>query len=129
MKDSTKKLIINALRQATISWEGRKDCLKKARISRQEGFYKNGKPKFKHWWGCADCKEFFRYEDDMEVDHIDAIGSLKEISAGIYNWTEYIPRMFCDERPENLQCLCIGCHMKKTTTVVNASAKYKRKKD
>lgn len=128
MKDSTKKLIINALRQATITWEGRKLCLNNARNAVEEGKYKNGKIKYKYYWKCADCKEKFRNETDMEVDHIDQIGSVKEITEGVYDWTHYIPRMFCDHNLKNLQCLCIGCHLKKTTTVFNASKSFTRKK-
>ena len=122
MKDSTIKLIINALRQATITWEGRKQCLKDAQVIVDEGLFKNGKPKLKAHWKCAKCQKLFRDQKEMEVDHIDQIGSFKG------SWDAYIPRMFCDHDLSNLQALCVSCHLQKTLTVHNASKKFTRKK-
>lgn len=56
---------------------------------------------------CALCeKEYVAKE--VQVDHIEPVVKDKFI-----DWNTYIPRLFCEQ--ENLQCLCITCHKKKTT--------------
>ena len=118
----TTRLIINALRQASLIWEGRRECLNNARKKVVEGTLKNGKPKEKYYWQCAKCKEWFRNENDLEVDHIVEVGS-KEGKT----WDEFIDRLMNDGNLSNLQALCIGCHAKKTSGG-NASMKFVRKK-
>ena len=117
---STIDLILNALRRASVQWEGRSECLKRARRQVQLGFYKNGKPRLKFEWQCAKCANWFRDEKEMEVDHIKEIGTF----TGCLN--DFAKKLFCEQ--SNLQCLCVGCHLKKTTGY-NASTRYSRKVD
>lgn len=118
MDKDTELLIINALRQATIKWDGRKRCLNRVRKKVQDGFLKSGKQKYKYFWRCEGCNEWFRDVTALEVDHIDEIGSFNG------SWDVFIPRMYCAD--ENLQALCCKCHLAKTT--LNARERWVRKK-
>jgi 5-methylcytosine-specific restriction endonuclease McrA len=55
----------------------------------------------------------------MEVDHIIEIGSFNG------NWNEYLFRHFPAQ--ENLQALCVPCHLKKTKAFNSARTRWKRK--
>ena len=55
---------------------------------------------------CAGCGEEFTSKN-VQVDHIKPIGFDK-------TWDEFIDGLFCEA--DNLQCLCIECHKKKTLT-------------
>lgn len=118
MDKATQKLVLNALREASIKWPGRADCLKLARELRKIGVFKNGKPKYKYFWQCAKCLEWFRNQNDMEVDHIVEIGTF----SGCMN--DYISKLFCPQ--ENLQALCVVCHARKSSTA-NATRIHSRK--
>lgn len=119
MNESTQKLLLNALREASIKWEGRSECLKRARQQRIIGHNKkNGWPKLKYFWLCAKCNEWFDKEKSMEVDHIIEIGTFSG------NFDRHIKLLFCGQ--DNLQCLCVGCHLKKTI-FANSTRKYQRK--
>lgn len=115
-----RRLVVNALRQASIIWTGRAECLKRARKKFFVRRTKHGKAIFKFHWQCAACKKYFRNVGDMEVDHIVEIGGFSGC------WNEYISKMFCGQ--ENLQALCSGCHLKKTMAYSNARLRWKRKK-
>jgi hypothetical protein len=119
MDKKTTLLIINALRKATISWEGRKNCLNRGRRKKLIGKLKNGKDKFVWENNCESCNTWHdQKENSFEVDHISEVGGFKG------DWNQFIPRMFCDE--SNLQRLCISCHSKKTSSF-NATLRYQRK--
>lgn len=113
------KYVMNLLRQGTVKWKGRAQCLRLARrrvLVRQS---KKGKPVYKYHWQCAKCREWTAVEKDMEVDHIKEIGGFKG------SWDDIVPKFYCGQ--ENLQALCISCHMKKTNAYNNASLQWKRK--
>lgn len=115
------RFIINALRHASIKWEGRAAALKRARKKVFVRIAKNGNKVFKLYWMCAKCEKWFREETQMEVDHVVEIGSFN----GDLN--EYCERMF-DRDPDALQVLCVKCHLKKTKAFNAANTKWKRKK-
>ena len=114
----TLELIIRGLRQTSLKWQGRSMCLKRHRKKVLIGKTKDGKNKYKLHWQCAKCKDWFSNVKDLEVDHIEEVGPYQG------NLHEYVKRLFC--RQENLQALCVVCHLKKTSNF-NASLKYKRK--
>ena len=118
MDKSTKKYLLNILRQATMSWRGRTDCLKAARVRKVLGVYGNGKVRYKYFWKCAKCLNEFRDQAQMEVDHIEEVGPFKG------DWNDYIARMFCSL--DNLQVLCLKCHSAKTSKY-NAALRFQRK--
>jgi hypothetical protein len=117
MDKETQKHILNVLRHGTITWHIRKKCLKNGRKLKRVGEYKNGKQKFLYIYQCNKCKDWFR-EEEIEIDHIEEVGSFTG------DWNEYVNRMYCSL--ENLQKMCIKCHLSKTTA--NASLRYERKK-
>lgn len=119
MKKETLDHILNILREGTVTWGGRSECLRRARKRVEEGLFKNGKKKIKYYWQCAKCKAWYRDESSLEVDHIVEIGKRPE---SVDDIVPYIKRMYCDI--ENLQALCIVCHKKKT--LANAS-QWRRK--
>lgn len=110
--------IKNVLRRGTIKWSGRAECLKLARKRVFLRRSKSGTSIFKFYWQCAVCFEWFKQENSMEVDHIIEIGSFTD-------WNEFVVKVF--DR-SNLQCLCAGCHLKKTLKFNSARSLYKRKK-
>lgn len=113
--------VLNLLRQGTIKWDGRKRCLRRARKLVHDGtYYQNGNPIKKYFWKCAKCKQWFRDESEMEVDHVVEIGPF---NGDLHN---YADRMY-PEDPNALQALCVLCHSKKTATF-NATARFTRKK-
>lgn len=108
---------MNSLRQGTITWAGRKECLDRHRKQVVEGTHKNGKPKLKYYWPCLKCGNWFREEKQIEVDHIKEIGGFRG------SWDDIINVMY---NSANLQPLCIDCHKEKTITK-NASVLFQRK--
>jgi 5-methylcytosine-specific restriction endonuclease McrA len=119
MDKKTVEHIIKYLRKSTITWTGRRDCLRRARKKVFDGQYtKNGKPIYKFHWQCAACREWFKDIKMLEVDHIDQIGPFEG------NWDNYINKMFCEQ--SNLQALCVVCHKKKTY-IGNATIAFKRR--
>lgn len=113
--------IINVLRQGTIKWPGRAECLRRARKKVLVGETKSGKPRYKLHWKCAKCGQWFKDQSEMEVDHIVEIGSFSG------SWDDFINRMYCEQ--DNLQALCQVCHKKKTIAFNNASLRYRRKNE
>lgn len=77
----------------------------RARIEKQDGFYKNNKPKNRVYYKCNICKRLTK-SDQIEIDHIKPIGSF----TGDFNC--FINRVFCSDK--NLQVACKPCHKKKT---------------
>lgn len=115
------KFVINALRQATVKWSGRREALDLARKKVREGMTRKGKQIWKFYWRCAHCKRWYRNESDVEVDHIIEIGPF------CGDWNRFLHRMFA--RPVNmkLQVLCVVCHMRKTNAYNAAHLKWRRK--
>ncbi len=112
--------IMNVLRQGTIKWSGRRECLRRARKRVLIGKYKNGNPEYKYHWQCADCKNWFKNEKEMEVDHIIEIGPF------VVDWNTMVPKIYCGQ--DNLACLCQSCHLRKTKKFNSAATLWKRKK-
>ena len=118
MDKKTQKHIINALRRGTITWPSRHECLKKAKVRLKVGTYKNGKDKLKDFYKCGTCGELFDLKE-VQVDHIDEVGQFKG------DFHEYVSKMYCGI--DNLQVLCVECHLKKTSRF-NGTIRFKRKK-
>lgn len=115
--------IANILRKGTVTWEGRRAVLRRARkkvMVRKNK--KTGKPIYKFFWQCAVCFEWFRDEKDLEVDHVIEIGGF----AGC--WNKFIAKMYARERTAQ-QALCIACHKRKTAVYSNARLRWRRKND
>lgn len=120
--------IYNLLRQGTVKWTGRSECLRLARKKVMMGRSKNGRPKYKYHWKCADpkCpKVWYRNETDMEVDHISEIGGVTSFDG---DWNAMIARIYARPVSEKLQALCCVCHSKKTKNFMNAAVQWVRKK-
>lgn len=117
MERKTIKHILNILRQGTVTWHGRNECLKRSRQKFKVGEFKNGKNKLVYFYQCNKCCDWFR-DFEVEVDHIKEVGSFNG------NFDDYVRRMYCDQ--ENLQVLCVGCHKVKTSGFV-AKEKFTRK--
>jgi hypothetical protein len=120
LTDEEIRLVINAVRQASVQWEGRKIALAKARRRVLEGFHKNGKARYKYHWQCAKCRKWYRDEKSVEVDHIVEIGPFKG------DWNVHLARMLCDPGT-GLQILCRACHERKTAAWQNARLRWSRK--
>lgn len=118
--------IYNLLREGTVKWSGRAECLRLARKKVLVGRTKHGKPKFKYMWQCANpkCKKWFRNEADMEVDHIVEIGGVGSFNG---DWNDMIARIMPRPVSEHLQCLCVACHQRKTKNFMNAAVQWVRK--
>ena len=112
------KHILNVLRRGTITWKKKHYCLQKSKTKKKVGKLKNGKDKFKTFYKCEQCKKEFDYKE-VQVDHKEEIGTFNG------NFDDYVKRMYCSE--DNLQVLCISCHLVKTSRF-NASLRYERKK-
>jgi len=112
--DFVKKL----LRRGSTRWPGRSECLKRHRKKVFVRNGKNGAPIYKFHWQCAICKEWTDDLSTIEVDHIEEIGTFVD-------WNSFIEKLFCGQ--ENLQALCIPCHMKKTQVYNSARTRWERK--
>ena len=95
--------IKSALRKVWLWSPYRRDALKAAKIS-PNLFY------------CARCR---RPHPKVQVDHIVQV-------AGEGGWDGYVSRLFCP--PDQLQCLCHECHLKKTKEDRDGNPKYKKGK-
>lgn len=113
MDKNTIKHLKQLLRQGTITWHVKNSVLNRDRELRHVGFTLAGKKKFKYFYKCQGCKEFFPHVDLLEVDHIVEIGELDTRNPMKIDWSSYIYKMYCDE--SNLQALCIPCHKRKTS--------------
>ena len=100
-----KSFIVSVLRAGARRWPPKFQTLEAACVGQKI----NAKTKrlAKHYV-CNMCKEEFTSKD-VEVDHISPVVSVQD---GFIDWNEFIKRLYCGK--ENLQCLCIPCHRKKT---------------
>lgn len=57
----------------------------------------------KPYYACESCKKDFK-RSEIEVDHIDPCGSLKDYS----DLPRFVKTLFCEE--DNLRVLCKPCH-------------------
>lgn len=74
------------------------------------GYEDTKRPRVKTWCKCPMCKEMTP-KSYMQVDHIVPIIGLSETLADL-SWDTVIDRTWCNNN--NLQALCITCHLKKT---------------
>jgi len=114
MDKKTQLHILNVLRQGTVTWYVRNECLNRGRYKALVGK--------KNLWArdCDSCGiQTLQKDNALEVDHMIEIGSFEG------SFDAYIAKMYCDL--SNLQALCTDCHNKKTH-FGNASMKYERKK-
>lgn len=118
------KFLYNEMRKASIIWSGRKEILRLCRRKVLVGRAKNGNPKYKLQWQCAECKKWKKREDEMEVDHIVEIGGVTSFNG---DWNEMIARIFPRPVEKHLQALCGPCHLKKTLKFTSARTLWKRK--
>jgi hypothetical protein len=109
--------IINVLRRGTVTWDGRHECLRRARKRVLERQTLKGKPVYKFHYQCVKCLKWFRDASSLEVDHIEEVGEFTG------DWDLFIKKMYCGQ--DNLQAMCCNCHLKKTTA--NSSIKYRRR--
>ena len=119
------EFVYNLLRKGTTHWSGRKECL---RLARKKVFVRRGKksgqPIYKNMWQCATCKQWFRNEADVEVDHIIEIGGVSSFNG---DWNEMISKIMPRPVYKHLQVLCVYCHLKKTQKYNSARDRWKRK--
>ena len=107
MDAKTKKLIIKGLRELTIKWHVKNDVLKAAKVYVENGRKADGSMKYSPRYKCDICGGIF-VRDRVEVDHIVEVGSFDD-------WNGFVERLFCDA--DNLQILCVDCHLGKTSTM------------
>lgn len=113
MNKETVKYIMNILRQGTVTWKGRTECLNRGRYKTNV----NGKSLWAR--DCDICGTMHLQKDNaLEVDHIVEVGGFKG------DWNSIINTMYCEQ--ENLQALCFECHERKTSGY-NASLRFIRK--
>lgn len=113
--------IKNLLRQGSIKWKGRAECLRLARRLVRVRRGKQGQTISKYHWQCAACKQWERNEKSMEVDHIIEIGPFTG------DWNVFMEKIFPRPIEKFLQALCISCHMKKTMAYNSARTRWQRK--
>ncbi len=107
--------IMNLLRQGTITWKGRTECLNR---NRYLGL--NPKTGKEVWWrDCDKCGKATMLKDKLlEVDHIKQVGPFDG------SWDSMVNKVYC--RQDNLQALCTSCHARKSA-VENSALRFKRK--
>jgi len=113
------EFIKNLLRQGSVKWKGRAECLRRARTRVIVRRGKFNQPIYKYHWQCAKCRLWSKNVDAMEVDHIIEIGTFNG------DWNEYLFKLFSPQN--NLQALCVACHLKKTKAFNSAATRWKRK--
>lgn len=113
------KFVINELRHGSVKWSGRREALDRARKKVFQRRSKKGKRIFKFYWQCAKCEEWFRNENEVEVDHI------KEVGPFCGDWNRFLLRLFPEV--DGLQVLCLVCHLKKTNIYNSARTRWQRK--
>lgn len=94
--------IRSALRRAWSKYPVKYQVLQEARKP-----YDGDDKRTKWLYQCRSCKNWFKTKE-VEVDHINNAGSLKDYS----DLPAFVERLFCGK--ENLQVLCKQCHKKKT---------------
>lgn len=94
--------IRSALRRAWSKYPVRYQVMEAARRS-----YAGEDKRTKWEYQCNECKEWFKTKD-VQVDHIQSAGTLKEYS----DLPQFVETLFCEA--DNLQVMCKPCHKIKT---------------
>ena len=95
------QFVRSALRQASMRWPVKADCLKKAR---REYHGDNNRQKWEYL--CSECGGWFMGKD-VQVDHKVECGTLKCAE----DLPVFVTRLFCEE--EGLRVQCKPCHKKR----------------
>jgi hypothetical protein len=80
--------------------------------------YRGTNKRQKYEYQCRKCRQWFP-EKDINVDHILPAGSLNCAQ----DLPQFVERLFCEQ--DNLQCLCLSCHDKKTLKEKQSKKKTK----
>jgi len=94
--------IRSGLRQKSRFWKPITQCKLNAKRA-----YKGPLKRQKFEYQCNTCKNWFQ-EKLINVDHVHPAGSLNCAN----DLPGFVERLFCEV--DNLQCLCVTCHDKKT---------------
>ena len=94
--------IRSGLRQKSRWWKPITQCKLNAKRA-----YKGPLKRQKFEYQCNSCKKWYA-EKNINVDHICPAGSLNSAQ----DLPGFVERLFCET--DNLQCLCVTCHDKKT---------------
>lgn len=107
-----KTWLIPRLRRISIYWRGRNEAINDAKVWVSMGKFKNGKPKTKVLFECAECArqgiDGYYERHDIQADHIIPVAN----TDGFQDWNSYIEALFCDK--SNFQVLCKYHHDVKT---------------
>lgn len=97
--------IKSALRAASRRWEPKYTCLNDAYVDKR---INEASGRLAKHYRCNACEGVFP-ASYVQVDHIEAV---IDPLIGFVSWDDTINRMFCEK--ENLQVLCMDCHVNKT---------------
>lgn len=111
-KSAMMSFIRSGLRQKSRRWAPIYQCLARAKRPSQS---KN--KKLKNEFLCSMCGGWFA-QADVQVDHIRAVGSLKELE----DLPAFVRNLFCEV--DGLRVVCTDCHQ----IVTNEQAALKRNK-
>jgi 5-methylcytosine-specific restriction endonuclease McrA len=117
---TVKAFLIPKLRRASRFWRAKNECRNKAKVTIEDGKFKNGNIRYKTKFKCNICHQLFDAHE-TNVDHINPVVGIE----GFTNWDDYINNMFCEV--ENMQLLCHSCHDAKTSIEVENRKKFKQK--
>ena len=96
-------MIRSALRNRSRFWKPITQCKNDARRK-----YKGANKRQRWEYQCNKCKKWFN-GTTVSVDHIKPVGTLTKFE----DLPDFVRNLFCEVH--NLQCLCSGCHNKKTS--------------
>lgn len=106
------KWLIPRLRRISLSWPGKSVAREQAKVKVQIGVSKNGTPKYRVFYKCAECvregKPTLWRKDETAMDHLDPVVDIR----GFQSWNDFITKLFCT--PSGYQCLCHSHHNDKT---------------
>lgn len=111
--------VIPALRARSRFWPPINECRNRAKVKVEDGFFKNGNPKYKIMYKCEKCGAIV---DKIQVDHKREVGSFVQHGS----WDKYIAALFCEI--DNLQSLCENCHLEKTKAYQQTLKKNRKSK-
>jgi 5-methylcytosine-specific restriction endonuclease McrA len=113
--------LIPRLRKISLQWPARYEAKSKAKVKVEDGFFKNGNPKYLTKYKCAKCQNLF-LDGEVDVDHIIPVSNLNTYGT----WDKYIPALLCDVSA--LQVLCKSCHHEKSAAEQTERADRRRAK-